>query len=227
MAAADQLKELEKRIVLGPVKGEWFHIVEPDTKFNALGEFKVVAYPTQEAMAPHFDDMRAILTAALPIYQEEENAEAAKKKRKPKELKLSDTQPWLAPEMEDGTIQLKLKRAARYTDKDGAVVDINLPIVDSKGKYLSKEQVAAAKVGNGTEFRAVVTARPYNMATQGVGISLRLEKIQLIKVVQYGGNGTDNEFGEFEGGEFSAPEIEQPAHDREFSGESEETNYTV
>lgn len=227
MAAADQLKDLEKRIVLGPVKGEWFHIVEPDTKFNALGEYKVTIYPTPDAMAPHFEDMKAILAAAMPIYQEEENAEAAKKKRKPKELKASDTQPWLAAEMEDGTLQLKLKRAARFTDKDGAVQEINLPVVDSFGRYLTKEQVAAAKIGNGTICRVIVTARPYNMATQGVGISLRLEKIQLIKVVQYGGNGVDNEFGEFEGGEFAAPEVQQAPQDQEFSGESEETNYTV
>ena len=227
MAAADQLKDLEKRIILGPVKGEWFHIVEPDTKFNALGEYKVTIYPTPEEMAPYFDAMREILAAALPIYQEVENEEAAKKKKKPKELKASDTQPWLAGEMEDGTIQLKLKRAARFTDKDGVVQDINLPVIDSRGKFLTKEQVAAAKVGNGTVCRLVVTARPYNMATQGVGVSLRLEKIQLIKVVQYGGNGIDNEFGEFEGGEFAAPEVQSTPRDNEFSGETDETNYTV
>jgi hypothetical protein len=171
--------------------------------------------------------MKSIAARALPIYQEEENAEAAKKKRKPKELKLSDTQPWNAPEMENGTLMLKLKRAARFTDKDGAIQDINLPIVDTKGKYLTKEQLAAAKVGNGSVVRVIVTARPYNMATQGVGVSLRLEKIQLIKVVPYGGNGTDNEFGEFEGGEFAAPEVPVEARDQEFSGEADETNYTV
>ena len=227
MAAKDQLKDLEKRFILGPARGEWFHLSEPDTKFNALGEFKATLYLKPEEIAPHFADMREILAAALPIYQEEENAEAAKKKRKPKELKISDTQPWNAAEMEDGTLQIKVKRAARFTNKDtGDVEDINLPVVDHKGKYLTKEQIAAAKIGNGTVVRVVVTARPYNMATQGVGISLRLEKVQLLKVVQYGGNGMDNEFGEFEG-EFSAPEVPTEPRDSEFSGETEETNYTV
>jgi len=227
MAAAEQLKALEKRIVIGPVAGEWFHLLEPDTKFNAMGEFKVTVYPKPEEMRTHFADMQAILEAALPIYQEIENEEAKKKGKKAKQLKASDTQPWLAGEMENGTLQLKLKRAARFTDKDGAVQEINLPIVDTKGKYLSKEQVAAAKIGNGTIVRVIVTARPYNMATQGVGVSLRLEKVQVIKVVQYGGNGTDNEFGEFEGGEFAAPDVPTTTHDAEFSGDTEETNYTV
>lgn len=226
MSAKDELKDLEKRIIIGRAKGEWFHLVEPDTKFNAMGDFKVTIYPKPEEMAPYFAEMREILAKALPIFQKEENDDAAKKKRKPKELKISDTQPWNAAEMEDGTIQLKLKRAARFTDSDGTVQDINLPIVDSKGKYLSKEQLIAAKVGNGSEVRTAVTIRPYHMATQGVGISLRLEKVQLISVVPYGGNGTDSEFGEFEGG-FAAPETPADATDREMGNQADETNYTV
>lgn len=226
MAAKDQLKDLEKRIIIGPVAGEWFHLLEADTKFNAMGDYKVTVYPEPGEIREHFEAMKAIAEAALPIYQEEENAEAAKKKRKPKELKLSDTQPWLAPEMENGTLQLKLKRPARFTEADGGIKDINLPVVDSKGAYLSKEQLAAAKVGNGSIVRVVCTMRPYNMATQGVGISLRLEKVQLIKVVPYGGSGVDNEFGEFEGGEFAAPEVQTASTDGEL-GQKDETNYTV
>ena len=228
MAAKDQLKELEKRVIIGPARGEWFHLAEPDTKFNAAGDYKVTLRPTAEAMAPHFESMKEILAAALPIFQEVENEEAKKKGKKPKELKISDSLPWVDCEMEDGTVQVKLKTSATFTDpKTGGIESKNVPVVDSFGKYLSKEQIADLSIGNGTECRAVVTIRPYYMATQGVGISLRLEKVQITKLVQYGGNGVDNEFGEYEGGEFAAPTTPTAPKDGELSGESEETNYTV
>ena len=227
MAAKDQLKELEKRVIIGPARGEWFHLAEPDTKFNAAGDYKVTLRPTAEAMAPHFESMKEILAAALPIFQDVENEDAKKKGKKPKELKVSDSQPWINCEMEDGTVQVKLKTSATFTNKDGAIEEKNVPVVDSFGKYLSKEQIADLRIGNGTECRAVVTIRPYYMATQGVGISLRLEKVQITKLVQYGGNGVDNEFGEYEGGEFAAPTTPTAPKDGELSGESEETNYTV
>lgn len=230
MAAKEQLKELEKRVIIGPARGEWFHLAEPDTKFNAAGDYKVTLRPEAAAMAPHFESMKTILAAALPIFQEVENDDAKKKGKKPKELKISDSLPWVDCEMEDGTVQVKLKTSATFTDpKTGGIESKNVPVVDSFGKYLSKEQLAELRIGNGTEVRAVVTIRPYYMATQGVGISLRLEKVQITKLVQYGGNGVDNEFGEFAGGEFAAADIPSEPKDGEFTGEgqTEETNYTV
>lgn len=228
MAAKDQLKELEKRIILGPARGEWFHLAEPDTKFNAAGDYKVTLRSTPDAMAPYFETMKEILAAALPIFQEIENEDAKKKGKKPKELKVSDSLPWVNCEMEDGTVQVKLKTSATFTDpKTGGIESKNVPVVDSFGKYLSKEQLTELRIGNGTEVRTVVTIRPYYMATQGVGISLRLEKVQITKLVQYGGNGVDNEFGEFEGGEFAAADIPTEPKDGELGGQSEETNYTV
>lgn len=227
MSTKEALKALEKRIIIGPAKGEWFHLDEPDTKFKPEGDYKVTIYPTQEAMRSHFEDMKAILEAALPIYQEIENEDAKKKGKKPKTLKASDTQPWLSDEMEDGTIQLKLKTSATFVDpKTGVTENKNLPVIDSTGKYLTKAQIKAAKIGNGSTTRVVVTAKPYHMVTQGVGISLRLEKVQIIDVVQYGGSGTDNEMGAVEGGGWAAPEVPTEAQDQEMA-QSDGTNYTV
>lgn len=228
MSALEQLAQLEQRVIIGPARGEWFHLAEPDTKFKAEGEYKVTLRPTAEYMAPFFDQMKRIAEAALPLYQEIEDEEAKKKGKKAKQVKLSDTQPWLDCEMEDGTVTVKLKTAATFlSKKTGAVEEKNVPVVDTHGKYLAKEQVVALKIGNGTELRAVVTIRPYHMVTSGVGISLRLEKVQIVKLVQYGGNGMDNEFGEFAGGEFAAPEAPTEQRDSEFQGQSEETNYSV
>lgn len=228
MAIADQLKDLEQRVIIGPARGEWFHLAEPDTKFKPEGEYKVTLRPMAEAMAPYFETMKQVLAAALPLFQEIENEEAKKKGKKAKELKASDTQPWLDCEMEDGTVVVKLKTAATFQNKKtGDIESKNVPVVDSFGKYLTKEQIAELRIGNGTECRAVVTIRPYHMVTSGVGISLRLEKIQITKLVQYGGNGVDNEFGEFAGGEFAAPTAPTEQRDPELGTESEETNYTV
>lgn len=228
MAAIEQLAALEQRVIIGPARGEWFHLAEPDTKFKPEGEYKVTLRPEAGAMRPYFEQMKSILEAALPLYQEIEDEEAKKKGKKPKQVKASDTQPWLDCEMEDGTVTVKLKTAATFqSKKTGGIEEKNVPVVDSFGKYLSKEQIAALKIGNGTEVRAVVTLRPYHMVTSGVGISLRLEKIQIVKLVQYGGNGMDNEFGEFAGGEFAAPEVPTEQRDNEFAGSADETNYTV
>lgn len=228
MAAAEQLEALAKRVIIGPARGEWFHLAEPDTKFKPEGEYKVTMRPTAEAMAPYFEDMKSIVEAALPLYQEIEDEEAKKKGKKPKQIKASDTQPWLDCEMEDGTVVVKLKTAATFqSKKTGGIEEKNVPVVDSFGKYLSKEQIAALRIGNGTELRAIVTMRPYHMVTSGVGVSLRLEKVQIVKLVQYGGNGVDNEFGEFEGGEFAAPTTPTEQRDPDFSGDSDQSDYTV
>lgn len=228
MAALDQLAALEQRVIIGPARGEWFHLAEPDTKFKPEGEYKVTLRPTAEAMAPYFDQMKRIAEAALPLYQEIENDEASKKGKKAKTVKLSDTQPWLDCEMEDGTVTVKLKTSATFqSKKTGNIEEKNVPVVDSFGKYLSKEQIAELRIGNGSEVRAVVTIRPYHMVTSGVGISLRLEKIQIVKLVQYGSSGMDTEFGEFSGGEFAAPTAPAEQRDPDFTGDADETNYAV
>lgn len=227
MSAIDQLIALEKRVIIGPARGEWFHLAEPDTKFKPEGEYKVTLRPTAEAMAPYFEEMKSILAAALPLYQEIENEEAKKKGKKPKELKASDTQPWINCEMEDGTVTVKLKTSATFqSKKTGEIESKNVPVVDSHGTYLEKDAITNLRIGNGTECRVAVTLRPYYMITSGVGISLRLEKVQITKLIQYGGGGIDNEFGEYAGGEFVAPDLPTEQRDREFSG-SDETNYTV
>lgn len=219
--------KIEQRIIIPAAKGEWFHIVEPDTKFNAEGEYKVTVYPTSSELEGLFEPLKAMADEALIAYQAEENEKAAAKKAKPKTLKLAENQPWTAPEMEDGTRQLKLKRKARITKKDGTIEDITMIVLDGKGVKMTPEQVKAARVGNGSIVRCVVTAFPYNMATVGVGISLRFEKIQLLKVVAYGGNsGPDNELGEYEGSDFVASPID--AVDAELAGADEQQgNYVV
>lgn len=220
--------KIEQRIIIPAAKGEWFHIVDPDTKFNAEGEYKVTVYPTQREMEALFEPLKAMAEEALAAYQEEENEKAKAKKVKPKILKLADNQPWTAQETEEGTLVLKLKRKARITKKDGTIEDIQMKVVDGKGNSMTPEQVKATRAGNGSVVRCVVTAFPYNMASVGVGISLRLEKVQLLKVVAYGGNsGPDNELGEYEGSDFVAAPASSTPSDPDFAPDDQQGNYTV
>lgn len=162
-------------------EAEWAHLVEPDTKFNVEGDYKVnIILKGDDALS-----LRAVIDnaheEAFKIYLEAA-ATNTKAGKRPRAVKKSDIVPY--EELEDG-IMFKLKRKAGYTNDIGERIDFDVPLYNSIGKKYSDEDRAALKIGNGSTIRAMFDILPYNMATSGVGISLRLVNAQLKNIVEY------------------------------------------
>ena len=166
-------------------KGEFRYswLVEPDTKFEKC-EYKVeVLVPAEEGMA---------LCEKLEAHLEEWK-KACKAQDPNKAWKLVDPQPWTSTTDDAGNpvIKFKCKRKAKGIRKDGTPWEVQLPIFDGKGCMVSN-RAPLQKLGAGTLGRVKVQARPYS-APIGVGITLSIQEVQVIKPVEYtqGGSGFD------------------------------------
>lgn len=87
-------------------------------------------------------------------------------------------------EDKDGNILFKFKANTSYKDKDGVIHDISIPVFDSKGNPFPK----GTNIGNGSIIRVAFTPTPFNVNKRINGLSLRLNSIQVVKLVPYGNN---------------------------------------
>lgn len=202
----------------------WAYLVNPDTKFNELGDFKANAtVPAEIGKAFIAEVLQPLLDEALA----EAQAEAATKAtggRKPKEVRISEFLPW--EELENGDIMFKVKRKAKIVKDDGSVQEFRVDLIKPDRKMFTEEEKAALNIGNGTIAIPLVTIVPYNMPTQGVGLTLRLEKVQLLDIKEYSRD-SDNEFDD-ESGEYEVPVASTaPVGDADFQDEEAGASYTV
>ena len=167
-------------------KGEFRYswLVEPDTKFEKC-EYKVEVLVPIEQGQKLFDQLEAHL---------EEWKKACKASNPNKAWKLVDPQPWTATTDDAGNpvIKFKCKRKAKgIRSKDNTPWEVQLPIFDGKGCMVSNRE-PLKKLGAGTLGRVKFQARPYD-APIGVGITLSIQEVQVIKPVEYtqGGTGFD------------------------------------
>ena len=91
--------------------------------------------------------------------------------------------------LEDGTLAFNFK-----TNVDGKFGRTKVKVYDSKGKEADFSNIM---IGNGTQGRIGGTAAIYDQPAQS-GVTLYLNKIQIIKLEVYEGSGED--FGAVEGG---------------------------
>ena len=167
-------------------KANWCKFKEPDTKYNAKGEFST----------------NLICDLSDPSVQE-----YIKKLEKIADIAYNETIETLGPVKSNG-----IRKAPVYTEElnDNGVPTGNgifkyklkdledrkergdsteIIVVDAKKNKLGKD---APLVGNGSVIRLVSYANPYYMAsTKTLGISHIWSKMQIIDLVEYGGGGDD------------------------------------
>jgi hypothetical protein len=167
-------------------QANWCKFKEPDTKYNAKGEFST----------------NLICDLSDPSVQE-----YIKKLEKIADIAYNETVETLGPVKSNG-----IRKAPVYTEElnDNGVPTGNgifkfklkdledrkergdsteIIVVDAKKNKLGKD---APLVGNGSVIRLVSYANPYYMAsTKTIGISHIWSKMQIIDLVEYGGGGDD------------------------------------
>ena len=167
----------------------WPYLNSPDTKFDngGAGEYKVSVKLTEAAAQPVIDKLQKILDQ----YQAEEISQNPKVKQFTPRLPIEE-------EVDDqgnltGNWLLKVKQKAQITTANG-IVDMKVALFDAKRRPTN------AEIGGGSTLKVATTIVPYTMpSNKSVGISLRLNAVQVINLVEGGKDGDGSMFDEEDG----------------------------
>ena len=186
----------------------WPKLNEPDTKFDPAGVYETkIAFEAgtdlsslkgkcQEIIDQKYDEIVDQLT-------NDGKAGLAKKvsKRDLDDIFVAEEDE--ATGEETGRIIAKAKmKASGVRKKDGKPWSRKPDIFDAKGNKLK----TTPSIGGGTEGKLSVELSPYYVASdKEVGVSLRLQGAQIIKLVQFGArSASDHGFGEEDGDDLSS-----------------------
>lgn len=181
---------IDKVRVTTPVcKFQYPKLIEPETKFNPEGVYKIVGLldpTTADAVAGQLDDL-------LARHKESLKAQAPTQK-----FKLSDL-PYGYEEI-DGTpyFVVKSKMKAKGIDRDGRAWSAAPALFDARGGVI-KDRDTIKGMWSGTTGRISFDACPFYQAAIGAGITLRLRAVQIIDLVEGGGSAESFGFGQEEG----------------------------
>lgn len=166
----------------------WTKIITPDTEYDRNG-----TYETSLVLDPNDDTVKGFI-ANLENLLGEAVAEA-KENLAPEKAEKLEIFPITRDEVDadknpTGNIIVKAKLKA----KDHEFKDQKVDVYDVKGR---KENDWDTDIGNGSTIKVKVFAFPYYMAKDNtVGVSMKLNKLQLINLVEYEGDGFGDESGE-------------------------------
>lgn len=167
-------------------------LTSPSTEYNEDGQYFIrLKLKTDskdcKALVKLIDDARqAAFDEAMELL------ESAKEK---KNLKLAD--PSYKEEEDDegnptGFTTFNFKRKAVRTDKKGGIKSVTIPIFDSMLQPIDKESI---DLWAGTELSIAFKLCPYYTAQIGVGVSHRIEAVQIFKAVTSGSSRNAEDYG--------------------------------
>lgn len=175
---AEEKKKRERFMTpKGVAKFPWLQ--RPDTKFKAEGEYSVELLMDRDAAQPLIDKLQPQFDAVLKAAQKDP-------KRKGKKLTVHDF--WRAEVDDDGNetgrVSMKFKAlASGVSKKDGKPWTRTINLFDAKGEKLDP----AVRVFGGSILKVSFTANAFDKPI-GLGLSLRIEAVQVLKAVSGGGD---------------------------------------
>ena len=193
--ADDKKKRVFENITTPTGIAQWCWLNKPNTRFNPDGEYSCNLLLEGEEAQSLCDKLDAIVEKT---YQEAV-AEAKPQDKK----KFTKASPYTPEYDEDGNetgrVIFKFKNKAQFKAKDGSTFIFQPKVFDAKGGKVA----AGVTVYGGSTIKIAGQVMPYVMpATKACGVSLKLQAIQVIKLVA-GGMGGDSMdsygFGEEEG----------------------------
>ena len=201
-------KQTYNKIVTPIGVSQYCWLNTPDTKFDKEngGHFKTNLIIKGSAAQPLIKSIKDEMKVSLEMAKEKSKGKQLKTANTPFEEEYADGKP-------TGNIIFKFKAKAKIMMKSGDVIDIKIPVFDSKGVPM-KEQI-----WSGSEMKVSADMIPYYTAMAGAGVSLRLKAVQISKLVEGSGSGAKNHgFEEIKDG-YVAPEV-----DKTFENEVQATN---
>lgn len=166
---------------LGVAQYPW--LVEPDTKFNPDGDYKV-----NMLFAEWTPELKYIVNDLKQMLEEYYQAIISDPKYAKNASKIQKADIWV--EDSDGNIVMKFKQKAVIKSIKGTH-EVKIPIFDSKGKPLSD-----IKLGGGSQIKLCFTAAPYYAPSiRMCGLSLRPVAVQVIELKEWAEGGTMQAYG--------------------------------
>jgi hypothetical protein len=177
------------RLTTPTCKFQYPKLIEPETKFNPEGVYKIVALIDPRDADP----IATALDELLEKHKESLKAQAPTQK-----FKLVDL-PWSYEEV-DGTpyFIVKAKMKAKGIDRDGRAWTSAPALFDAKGKPVA-DRSSLKGMWSGTVGKVSFEACPFYQAAIGAGITLRLKAVQVISLVESSGSADSFGFGEEDG----------------------------
>ena len=181
---------------------QWPWLNKPNVKFNPDGEYSV-------NLILEGDDASSLCEQLDKLVEASYNEAVTEAKPQDKK-RFTKATPYTPEYDEDGTetgrIIFKFKMKANMTSKDGSTWTQAPKLFDAKGG-----KITGVTVYGGSTIKVAGQAAPYVMpATKMCGVSLKLQAVQVIKLVAGGGMGGDTldsfGFGEEDG--FVADQLE-------------------
>lgn len=167
-------------------------ITAPSTEYDEDGQYFVkLKLPTKDKSTQQL--IRLIDTEAEAAYNDAlERLETPAERKKCKQADVS-----YKPEEDDdgnetGYTLFNFKRKAVRKDKNDNIKPVKLPLFDSMGRVVDPEGL---DVWRGSEIAIAFKLVPFYTPQVGVGVSHRIEAIQLITVVSGGDQRTADDFG--------------------------------
>lgn len=200
-------------------------LTKADTKWKPEGEFKTGLRLEGDAAEAFKADIESRTEAALEATKTElmEAAKTDPKKkaaiaRTIKELQVSfPFKPTYDDEGEEtGDLEFTFKTKATIKSKTGGVINKKLPLFDAK-----KQPLGSVAIFGGSVIKVAFEYMPYyNPATKTVGVSLRMNAVQVLELNSGSAGGNAGAFGfdEEEGYEFDE---EQQQEEGQTNGNSE------
>lgn len=180
------------------VELKWAHLHTPNTRFDPDGTYEVdmILDPSEnddhQTLIDKIEGMVESLTSEMV-----ENTKDARRKAKIKKYQtVSPIKEELDEDGEEtGRFVLKAKQKAVLKREGKKPMKFSVAVVDAKRNPLGEQ------IGNGSVGRVNMQIAPYAMDTsKTLGITLRLQAVQVIDLVEYsGGPQVDDMFEEEEG----------------------------
>ena len=170
----------------------------------AKANFKRVTSPRGEALYPYlkapevYEGEEVGYTIQVKFSKEdtdkvlailEEELESAKNSSEFKGKRWSKEPRMGFREDQNGDIVFKFKTKATIKTKAGDIVKRTVPVYDSVGKPVD------VAIGNGSVVRVAFQIVPYWKSSTNNGLSLYLDAVQVIELIEYNGGGNATAFG--------------------------------
>lgn len=180
-------KQKRPRHTTPPGIAKFPHLVTPDTKFKADGEFHCKLRYTDEAA---IEALKKVIDPAVEASYQQALTD------RPKYKKLTQRAYPYTEELDEdgnetGAIVFNFKQNAKIKKRDGTVIEVKIPLFDAKGSPITGKP----SIWGGSELIVAYTIRPYFMESEKkAGVTLDLAAVQVIKMVS-GGGGDASSFG--------------------------------
>lgn len=206
---------IEKIRITTPIcKFQYPKLIEPETKFNPEGAYKIVGLldpADADGVATQLDELLNKHKASL------------KSQAPDQKFKLADL-PYAYQEIDGKPLfVVKSKMKAKGIDRDGRAWSAAPALFDAKGKPIT-DRDSLKNMWSGTLGRISFDACPFYQAAIGAGITLRLRAVQIISLVESGGNAESFGFEEEDGWTSEAKTSEVP-WDASSSIQSDEADF--